>query len=1164
MNKRELVLFLQSKFVIAAIFFMVFTVSIFFIATAGAQSSYDIKITEIMFDPPNFAISQPQDAFSCSNDSSCQWIEIYNNENFAVDLSQWKVKVETKTDGIKDYDFANIIIQPKNFLVIATQLEDEDSDSYSFARIYGNKDGYWDPTVDGFNAVDSNVPFFATPDLFPGLNTFEHIELKNGAGEIVASMIFFSYYTDPIDVQKNNGYTMERNADGKYVRSMKLGGSPGGKRNTPPQFSTIPNITIQEDYDFQEEVLNVTQNQKLDLRNYATDSENDALSFQVIQQTSQSLISCSAVSEENSQSFIKCANPAQDQNGFSTITIEASDGLSTSTANFTIFVQQVNDQPQIISTPQTTETTATIKFQYQIQATDAENDTISYSLLESPGNTEVNSSTGLLTFTPTESQLGINRIKIKASGPTGDYSTQEIEVKVKPILEYEEVILKHGVVIVVSPNNTQVINLVKANEEIELLLTTINNHPRVQGNNVRIEDVHTAVTLLKGDEVILQNQTGKEFNLDSLASRQENFSFTMPRDLESGTYNLKIETTGILVDLDDNLQENVQEKEISLNLFLEVSKNRHDVYISNIREVQQAQTCTDNTTLEVILTNSGTASEQNIELNVFNEALNISQTMDLPRLNPSQSHTAQVQFKKIPGEFNIQASVVYNNGESFASKNFMLTLPCLIGDFDRNSCIDEQDNSLFFKNLGAKINGENSIYNFNSDGVINFEDFFIFSDNYGKSCELATQQQQTSGTQTQNITLQPTILKTGITIPSIIEITTAQGTTSTKEFQITNNNEENSTLVSFSISGLFTDNSNQISFILPQQKNILSNSTEKFILTVTTPANMDDRDYSGFLEVKTKEETKSANLRIQVGPKLCSSGVIGDLDISTHKPDNNDKFEPGESIPIDFSVRNNGQKKDVSAEIIIYNLDEDDEIETESIDDITISSFSSERKDFETEIDLPNEKEIGEDDLAIIIKAFEEGNEDKQCSQQIIPIKVDRQEKDVKITSFNFPQQAVCNSETKFSISVENQGENNDKEVYIMLKNKDLSIDLKSNAFELKDVYETKNKKSQEFFFTIPVVQPGQYPIEASISFDEGKSSDSEIKTLQVECEEAKSLEAAKKTTTGAASWQGLMADDDKQVINSAFELSKILSIIVASLIVIGSLKILILGSSRI
>ncbi|MEK6856515.1 MAG: hypothetical protein AABX49_00715, partial [Nanoarchaeota archaeon] len=651
--------------------------------------------------------------------------------------------------------------------------------------------------------------------------------------------------------------------------------------------------------------------------------------------------------------------------------------------------------------------------------------------------------------------------------------------------------------------------------------------------------------------------------LDSLASRQENFSFTMPRDLESGNYNLKIETTGVLVDLDDSLQEVVHEKEVSLTLFLEASKNRHDIYISDIRQVQQSQTCTDNTTLEIILTNLGTASERDIELNVFNEALNILQISQLPRLTPNQSYTAQVQFKKIPGEFNIQASAVYNKGESFASKNFMLTLPCLIGDFDKNSCVDERDNTLFFENLGSKVNGENSIYNFNSDGVISFEDFFILSDDYGKSCELATQQQPPSGTQTPNITLQPIILRTGITIPSMIDITTTPGTTSTKEFKITNNNEENSTLVSFSISGLFTDNLNQISFVLPQQKIIPSNSTEKFTLTVTIPADIDDRDYSGFLEVKTKEETKSANLKIQVGPKLCSSGIIGELDISIHKPDNNDKFEPGESIPIDFSVRNNGQKKDVSAEIIIYNLDEDDEIESESVDDVTISSLSSERKDFETEIDLPNEKEIGEDDLAIIIKVFEEGNEDGQCSQQIIPIKVERQEKDVRITSFSFPQQAVCRSETKFSISVENQGENNDKEVYILLKNKDLNLDLKSNTFKLEDVYETKNKKSQEFFFTIPVAQSGQYPIEAIISFDEGKSSDSEIKTLEVKCEEAISLESAKKTKTEITPWQGFMADDDKQGISSAFELSKILSIIVASLIVIGSLKLLVLNSAK-
>ena len=197
MKKKELILFLQ---------FLIIIVSL--MTSAEAQSNPDVTIREIMFDPPNSIIDKPQDAFRCVNDSSCQWIEIYNNEDFAVDLSQWKVKTETKTDGIKEYDFGDFILQPKSFLVIATQLEDEDADGFSFARLYGDKDGIWNTNVDGFNAVDSNVPFFATPDLFSGLNTFEHIELKDGSGNTISAIIFFSYYTDPVNVQRNNGYTM--------------------------------------------------------------------------------------------------------------------------------------------------------------------------------------------------------------------------------------------------------------------------------------------------------------------------------------------------------------------------------------------------------------------------------------------------------------------------------------------------------------------------------------------------------------------------------------------------------------------------------------------------------------------------------------------------------------------------------------------------------------------------------------------------------------------------------------------------------------------------------------------------------------------------------------------------------------------------------------------
>ena len=65
----------------------------------------DVIITEVMYDPPNAVVGQAQDAYRCANDSSCQWIELYNKGSFAVDLSSWKLKVNTRTYGNYIYIF---------------------------------------------------------------------------------------------------------------------------------------------------------------------------------------------------------------------------------------------------------------------------------------------------------------------------------------------------------------------------------------------------------------------------------------------------------------------------------------------------------------------------------------------------------------------------------------------------------------------------------------------------------------------------------------------------------------------------------------------------------------------------------------------------------------------------------------------------------------------------------------------------------------------------------------------------------------------------------------------------------------------------------------------------------------------------------------------------
>ena len=87
------------------------------------------------------------------------------------------------------------------------------------------------------------------------------------------------------------------------------------------------------------------------------------------------------------------------QTGQTSITISASDGVNIVTQTFEVIVAGgSNSIPSIISQAITIATVGT-QYQYQITATDGDNDPLAYQFLESPSGMEI-SSTGLITWTP--------------------------------------------------------------------------------------------------------------------------------------------------------------------------------------------------------------------------------------------------------------------------------------------------------------------------------------------------------------------------------------------------------------------------------------------------------------------------------------------------------------------------------------------------------------------------------------------------------------------------------------------------------------------------------------------------------------------------------------------------------------------------------------------
>ncbi len=139
--------------------------------------------------------------------------------------------------------------------------------------------------------------------------------------------------------------------------------------NHAPDISGIPDEAVPEN--------GPAQDNWIDLWNYASDPEYavNQLIFSITGQSNQNLISCSV----DSNRYIDCAAPAADQEGFSDVTVQATDpgGLS-DTDTFRITVYHVNQPPQIDSYYPLTDPTITEEEsqEFSITKSDPDNDTL--------------------------------------------------------------------------------------------------------------------------------------------------------------------------------------------------------------------------------------------------------------------------------------------------------------------------------------------------------------------------------------------------------------------------------------------------------------------------------------------------------------------------------------------------------------------------------------------------------------------------------------------------------------------------------------------------------------------------------------------------------------------------------------------------------------------
>ena len=124
--------------------------------------------------------------------------------------------------------------------------------------------------------------------------------------------------------------------------------------------------------------------------------------------------------------------PTIDQLGTSSVVIQAENAqMAATTQAFAITVRSVNLPPTITSEPPT-QAAKGGPYAYAVAAFDAQGDPLFYSLATAPAGMTIDRATGLVSWTPSASEVGTQLVSIRVDDGQGDEATQDFQVVVSP------------------------------------------------------------------------------------------------------------------------------------------------------------------------------------------------------------------------------------------------------------------------------------------------------------------------------------------------------------------------------------------------------------------------------------------------------------------------------------------------------------------------------------------------------------------------------------------------------------------------------------------------------------------------------------------------------------------------------------------------------------
>src|SRR3989344_80204 len=351
----------------------------------------------------------------------------------------------------------------------------------------------------------------------------------------------------------------------------------------------------------------VSKNTNLTFNITATDSDNDALAFS-------SNNSAIAISKVNNSLAIVSWKPTNLDLGSNVVNFTVGDGFLIDSKVVTITVDAAGNRAPRITSSAVTSGTRDELYNYDVDATDADNDTLRFSLKTNASGMSIDSSSGLISFTPGSN--GVFSVNASATDFVEIINqSYTLTIAVGNNLRIDDVDAKvDGKKSSNVRENSKIGKEAKPGSDVEFKITVKNNF--VQSDNIKIEDIKVETAIEGIDDGADLEEESNEFNLNEQDDKTVTMRFKLPLNIEEGDYDVAIHAEG------EDENGNAYERDYGIEL--EVEKEKHDLRLLRFELSPAIISCARAASGRLEVINIGQEDEENAVLDVKSDDLGLN------------------------------------------------------------------------------------------------------------------------------------------------------------------------------------------------------------------------------------------------------------------------------------------------------------------------------------------------------------------------------------------------------------------------------------------------------------------------------------------------------------------------------------------------------------